>query len=384
MNEHMNSQQHDGEMVRVAINSYQRALFLKSILESEGIPAMVTSVNIIQPNAEGCMQVLINENDLQRASDILSKVDLSYSDLPENEDASKSEINEIVVPTDFSNHSMKACEFAFHLAEDLGCSIKLLHTFFMPYYPAAMPFNNPYMMNAPDDDLYREIHDKVEKQMKTFVDAIQAKISSGALPNVKYSYLTNEGLPEEEIVVYSKKYRPKAIVMGTRGKNNRDLDIIGSVTAEVIENSKSSVFAIPEASRFQQLRGMKTLGFLTNFNENEFKAFDILMRFISQYDIKVHLIHVAKGDDKWDEMKLSGVQKFLKEKYPSVETSYSLIDSNNEKLEVVIDEFVTRYQIDILAMSKSRRNLLARVFNPGLAHRIVFHASTPLLVLQRS
>ncbi|GEM_PF-2449652 len=377
-------QEYEG-MVRVAINSYQRALFLKSVLESENIPAMVTSIDIIQPNAEGHMQVLINKENLDRALEVLSKVDLSYSDLPKDDnEENKQEINEILVPTDFSPHSMKACEFAFHLAKDLECTIKILNSFYVPYYPSAMPFSNPYMLNAPDEQLYKELRDKVDIEVNNFLKVLQQNIDTGVIPDIPYKFVSSEGLPEEEIVEYSRKYRPKAIVMGTRGNNDRDTNVVGSVTAEVMESARSSVFAIPSDAPLKELKGMKTLGFLTNFKENEFKAFDILMRFIAPYDIKVHLIHISKNDDKWDEMKLAGVSEFLKEKYPLVETEYSLLDSSNANFEEVVDEFVKEKNIDIIAMSKTRRNLLARVFYPGLSRRILKYSSTPILVLQRS
>ena len=43
-----------------------------------------------------------------------------------------------------------------------------------------------------------------------------------------------------------KEYRPVIIIMGTRGKNQKDIDLIGSVTAEVIERSRVPVLAIPK------------------------------------------------------------------------------------------------------------------------------------------
>jgi len=84
----------------------------------------------------------------------------------------------------------------------------------------------------------------------------------------------------------------------------------------------------------------------------------------------------------WNEIKLSGIRNFLGKKYPSLETDYKLIDKVDEPLEVVIDRFVRENEIDMLAMSSSRRNIFARMFNPGLARRMLFHSQTPLLVLK--
>ncbi len=76
--------------------------------------------------------------------------------------------------------------------------------------------------------------------MENICTLINRKIHSGELPKVKYNYVLREGLPEEEIIAYSKEYHPSLIVMGTRGKSQKDMDLIGSVTGEVIEVNKVS------------------------------------------------------------------------------------------------------------------------------------------------
>jgi nucleotide-binding universal stress UspA family protein len=76
------------------------------------------------------------------------------------------------------------------------------------------------------------------------------------------------------------------------------------------------------------------------------------------------------------------MKNYLKEKYPLLEIHYKLLDSANDRLEVAIDNFVKENQIDMISMSSSRRNIFARMFNPGLARRVIFHSKTPLLVLK--
>lgn len=73
------------------------------------------------------------------------------------------------------------------------------------------------------------------------MDKVKEKIASGQFPNVKYMCVLREGIPEEEILRYVKDCCPRIVIMGTRGKNQKDLDLIGSVTAEVIERSRVPV-----------------------------------------------------------------------------------------------------------------------------------------------
>ena len=57
--------------------------------------------------------------------------------------------------------------------------------------------------------------------------------------------------------------------MGTRGKNQKDIDLIGSVTAEVIDRSRTAVLAIPENTPFKQFSEVKRIAFITNFDQRD-------------------------------------------------------------------------------------------------------------------
>ncbi len=362
----------------MAIHSYEKAHILKSILESEGIPAVIHGIKMIDPVIPGNVRVRINETDLSEALRIIEKVDFtSQADKELEREIRK----EILVPVDFSEYSLAACEFGFRLAQDLDCKVKLLHAFFTPFYPGAIPFGDSFTLQATDKEIYQDIKSKTESEMQNLVKKIEMEITAGTLPRVSYQTVLLEGLPEEEIISYSKKMRPTAIVMGTRGKNAKELDLIGSVTAEVMEGCRTPIFAIPEGAKARDLSAMKNIVFLTNFQEREFKAFDIMMRFLKKYPVKVYLTHIAKKEDVWNEIKLSGIQKRFSDLYPQLQTEYRLIE-HNEGMEESIDKFVKEQNIDIISLSSSRRNIFARMFNPGIARRMLFHSDTPLLVIK--
>lgn len=369
---------HDEKLVTVAIHSYEKAHILKSILESEGIPAVIHGIKMIDPVIPGNVRVRINENDLPEALRIIERIDFT-SQL--EKEPGEEIIKEILIPVDFSAYSLAACEFGFRLARDLDCSVKLLHAFFTPFYPGAIPFGDSFALQTTDKELYQNIRNKTEREMQDLVKQIEAAITAGALPKVPYKTMLLEGLPEEEVIAYSKKIKPTAIVMGTRGKNARELDLIGSVTAEVMEGCNTPIFAIPEGAKAKDLSAMRTIVFLTNFQEREFKAFDIMMGFLKIYPVKVYLTHIAKKEDVWNEIKLSGIQKRFSELYPQLQTEYRLIEQS-EGMEESIDKFVNEHKIDMISLSSSRRNIFARMFNPGIARRMLFHSDTPLLVIK--
>lgn len=369
---------HDEKLVTVAIHTYEKAYILKSILESEGIPAVIHGIKMIEPVIPGNVRVRIKESDLPDALRVIEQVDFT-AEVDKNEPPEL--LREVFIPVDFSDYSFKACEFGFRLARDLNCNVKLMHAFFTPFYPATVPFGDSFTLQATDKDLYQDVKANMEQEMSRLVRKVEEKIAAGLLPDVPYKTALVEGLPEEEIINYSKKLRPIAIVMGTRGKNAKELDLIGSVTAEVMEGSRTPVFAIPDGARVKNLSEMKHVVFLTNFREREFKAFEIMMQFLKPYPIKVYLAHIAKKEDVWNEIKLSGIQKYLADRYPRLQTEYKLIDQG-EGLEETLEKFLQDNKIDMISLSSSRRNIFARMFNPGIARRMLFHSDTPLLVIK--
>ncbi|MDD3727402.1 MAG: universal stress protein [Dysgonamonadaceae bacterium] len=366
-------------LVTVAIHTYEKAQILKSILESEGIETYIHNVNLLQPMISAGVRVRINEIDLPRALDIIENVKFEESEIEKKD--KKIRRNEILVPIDFSEFTLKTCEFAFRLANEINCEIKLMHVYFSSFYPTSIPFGDTFAVQPPIEDTYKDIHENVERQMKEVISKLNDKVADGSLPNINYSYTLREGLPEEEIVSYSKKVRPYAIVMGTRGSNKKEHDLIGSVTAEVIEGCKTPIFAIPENSELRDISSMKKIVFLTNFQDREFVAIATLMEFIKNYPIRVSFVHVTKKEDRWNEIKLTGLNNYFKEHYPNILTDYSII-SSNEGIPEALEKFVNENTIDMISLSSSPRNIFARMFNPGIARRMLFHTNTPMLVIK--
>lgn len=379
----INSDSHDEKLVTVAIHTYEKAQILKSILESEGIPTVIHGINLIESTIAGSVRVRINESDLPNALRVIEQVDFtSYVSKSEDEEEEpKRFIREVLIPVDFSDYSLMACEFGFRLADDLNCNVRLMHAFFTPFYPASIPFGDSFTLQAADKDVYQDIKKNTELEMNNLIKRLEDNISKGTFPNVSFTSTLVEGLPEEEIISYSKKMKPTAIVMGTRGKNAKDLDLIGSVTAEVMDGCRTPIFAVPEDSKVRNLTEIKRVVFLTNFQEREFKALDIMMNLLKPYQIEIILAHIAKKEDVWNEIKLSGFQNRLSELYPMLKIGYMLIDQS-VSLEVTLEKYVKDNSIDMISLSSSRRNIFARMFNPGIARKMLFHSNTPLLVIK--
>ena len=46
-----------------------------------------------------------------------------------------------------------------------------------------------------------------------------------------------------------------------------------------------------------------------------------------------------------------------------------------------LDSFIQANNIDVITITSYKRNMFARLFNPSIAMKMIFHTDTPLLVI---
>lgn len=372
----------EDKLVTLAILTYAKAQILKNVLENEGIETYIHNVNQIQPVVSSGVRLRIKESDLPRALKITeSSAWLSESVVGEKETKAEVISNKILIPVDFSAYSLKACEFGFNLAKSENAEVIMLHVYFTPMYASSLPYGDVfnYQSQISDEESMKTIIQKVHSDLNALSEKIKEKVASGEFPDVKYSCILREGIPEEEIMRYAKEHRPKVIIMGTRGKNQKDIDLIGSVTAEVIDRSRTAVLAIPENTPFKQFSEVKRIAFITNFDQRDLIAFEAFFNAWKSFHFSVSLIHLTESKDTWNEIKLAGIKDYFQKQYPGLEIQYDVVMSDN--LLKGLDQYIKDNQIDIITLTSYKRNIFARLFNPSIARKMIFHSDTPLLVI---
>ena len=365
----------EDKLVTLAIHTYEKAQILRTILESEGIEVFIHNVNQIQPVIAAGVRVRIKESDLTKALSIIEAIQFfkEDEDLQENEGNSR-----VLIPVDFSDYSMRACEIGFEYANMLGAEVMLFHAYYAAFMPSSL-FYSDMVHGRLDNDSLHKAYDRANADMKNMISVLKNKISNGEIPDVKYEYIIREGLPEDEIIAYAKTYHPMLIVMGTRGKSRKNLDLIGSVTAEIIEMTNTPLLAIPEDISFGDIKKARSVAFATSFNRQDIVAFDRFMKLMSLYPFKINLFNVSISKDESNEIRLTGMCEYLKKNYPGIDVDFTVLGEGN--LLDTIDNLVQEKQIDIITLTTHRRSMITRIFNPSIASRMLFHTNTALLVI---
>ena len=269
------------KLITVAIHTYAKALILKTMLENEGIPVVINNVNLIQPVVSSGVRVRIKEKDLPLALKLIEQ--MADDEFKHNEDSNKPVV---LIPIDFSDYSKKACLIGFDFAKQMGGRVILLHSYVeMTYAMAMMPFSN-------EDTGDKHAEQKALKRMNDFEIQIKNDISNGILPGVKFTCRIEEGVPEVTIIECAKRENATLIVMGTRGKSKKEEELIGSVTAEVLDEGKFTVFSVPEGMEARKMSELKNVAFFSNFIQQDLLSFDIFARLFKNRKLNITIIPI--------------------------------------------------------------------------------------------
>lgn len=367
----------EDKLITIAIHTYQKAQILKTLLESEGVEVYLHNVNLIQPVVSAGVRVRIKQSDLPKALKIIEDTEF-FSD-EKKEKVKEKQPKKILIPVDFSDYSNHACILGFNFAKEINAEVVILHAFFTPFFPSTMGDAFAYQTVNQEEAIL--LQNEAEKELNKFTKQIKDKIAKGEWADVKFEAILRNGLPEEEIVNYSNQNNPMLIIMGTRGKNQKDIDLIGSVTAEVLDTVKVPLFAIPEKTRFTNFSEVKKIAFGTSFDQKDLLVVDSLFKIFQSYDIEYNLFHITqKQEDAWNEIKLAGIKEYFAKQYPNISLNYDIIDGND--FDQNMENYIRDKKIDIISLSTHKRNIFARLFNPGMARKMLFHTDTPLLTLR--
>jgi nucleotide-binding universal stress UspA family protein len=138
------------------------------------------------------------------------------------------EIKKLLVAVDGSEHSMQAAEYASNLAKLMGAEIILTHCH--KHYPALL--GEPYFQKAID------IIDKDARQlMGPYVELF---IERG----IPHSERILDGSPGEMITDAATTEKVDMIIMGSRGLNDLEGLLLGSVTHRVLKTAPCPVLVI--------------------------------------------------------------------------------------------------------------------------------------------
>jgi nucleotide-binding universal stress UspA family protein len=198
-------------------------------------------------------------------------------------------IERILCPTDFSDFSAKAFDYAVSLARHYGSRVFLQHviqpvTYAYPYYA------------FPDSvsELYWNLSEHAQEQLRNLV-------KSHSPNGIQSEIVVHTGPVPESILSFAEKNAADLIVMGTHGRRGLDRMTMGSVTETVLRKAKCPVLAVRSplhdfvtGDKGRDSVQLRKLLFCTDFSEHSARALSYAFSLAMEYNAELTLLNVLE------------------------------------------------------------------------------------------
>lgn len=372
-------------LITVAIHTLKKAQEFKTLLENEGVHVTLQNVNLTTPTMSAGVRIRIAEADLPLALRIIENPDIFAADSQRQElkPDGKDENHSIVVPIDFSEQSYRLISLAFGIAAESSAKVVILHAFMVPHSNPLTSLGGSLTFDvtdstAADVESSMEIARIAHNRMSAIERKIRSEIKEGILPAVKHSSVLLEGVPEECISRYVKEHgNVRLLIMGTRSVHKKSLDLSGSITAEVLDTCRIQALTLPDNNEsLTSLHAIRRIALLSNLEQEDFLALDAVNRLMPQ-DQPLEVIVVCMPNDRYsratnDEAR-TALRDYCNTRFPQY--SFTVVEHKKDSPD---NDFTS---VDLLVVPNRKKNIFARIFNPGPAHRILFHSDVPMMVI---
>jgi nucleotide-binding universal stress UspA family protein len=264
----------------------------------------------------------------------------------------------LFVPINYSDYSVNAVNYAIKLGQKIPSTITLI--------------------TCKDPIISKEENGIKELKLEELKASIEAGFNEQQKQNINLITRSIIGYPEDILVQISIKEEPDAIIMGTNSKGETIKELLGSITSDVIKNAKVPVLAVPANSTVDTDR-LSNILFVTDFGDCDYRSLHKLIRLIAPFQTKIFASHFkASQPDKWDKKRLEEMRLYCKQTYRNYNIGFNFI--TGEDFIKDLDSFITSNKIDLIAMTRHKRNMISKILHPSITRKILFHTDIPLLV----
>ncbi|MCK0191432.1 universal stress protein [Arenibacter sp. F20364] len=270
----------------------------------------------------------------------------------------------ILIPTDFSELSKVAINYALDFSKDVDVELILLHV---------IDTNVPSMARIGSSKLHEAIQSSSERSMKELIASIKKDNSH----NIEISTEITSGASIEKYVeMFAVKNDIDMICIGTKGASGLKKILFGSNAAGIIQNSSIPVLTIPEFARYKGIENIVYSSDMYNL-ENEIA---LIVPFAKLMDSWIQILHIDKDNERFEgdiEQKEMSLRK---------DFSYQKIKFTELKIDSVIqgiNKFVADVDADMVIMFTHHTNFLEKVFQKSVTQNTAFQTRIPLFTFQK-
>lgn len=264
----------------------------------------------------------------------------------------------ILCPTDFSEHSTIALEYALNLAHELEAELHILSVYQVTKSSASF-------VNM--DSIIRDNH---EEDMRKLISGLGALVKKENSPITKVM----KGNTVNAILKYTKHFEIDLIVMGTQGGNSLRTILFGSTTKKLAGKTPVPILAIPENVK-HKLTNNKIVLALDNEVLDKADIFKVPLIFTKHLSQKIDILHIK--EDKEEE--IIPFDPFISE-YLGNAMGDVIIQEGNDII-YAIKSYAETNNIGMLIMVRREKSFLQKLLTIGNTAAELAKTNIPLMIL---
>jgi nucleotide-binding universal stress UspA family protein len=271
-------------------------------------------------------------------------------------------VNRILVPTDFSELSMEALEYASRIAGIVKADLLLLHA-------------------AEADALKSGGRERLQQELNDQVAALRSL--QGLDPTMQVHTLLQSGKVPAQIAATASREDVDLVVMGTRGqRGNNPITryFLDSNAKRTVEECRVPVLTLRQKPNPFHLRNILLPLDLT---ERTDRKVDLAINLAKLFDARLRLVAVAHFMETLQrkDVRLLDAMDFQRERIRStgVDVSTEIIRHDNVGDSVV--QYAEEIEADLILILTARENRLDHLLMGSRAGRVIDHALRPVLSL---
>ena len=302
-----------------------------------------------------------DRSDAERAIQLLSHVSAPLKGEPSP--------RKILVPVDFSDPSRNAAILALKLAHRYSAELKLLHVFNSPMVDL-VPFTDAASIQIDVDVNHQIFHRNAkEKLIKLHKEVVKYAADYG-MAKVRIGYSLREGFAGYGIIDMCRRYKPGIVVMGTKSEGFRSTELVGSVAAEVVKETKVPLLVIPEDANLTEIDNLKRVLYVTSLDDKDYMSIRKLASIVSGINTRITCAHVSDDSENLiARAKMDNLKKYLEKVSKKIKIDCDLIKAKSSV--DGLKAYIKEHNIDLVALTMHKRNLLERIFNPSLTLSLI-------------
>ena len=269
----------------------------------------------------------------------------------------------IIVPTDFTNTSANAAQYALELTKATRLPISLIHAYHIAPQEVVKGNNAEHIKK-----------ERTEK-LNLFRDELNLSLKSSKEATI--DICLENGLAGDIILDTAKRLADSWIVMGTTHKKDRLKRLFGSISTRVALESSCPVLLVPEQMKFRPINKIAFCLAHDDLNEHSIKE---ITKLANLHNSELYLFHVLTSDKRLDYEK---VMPLIRRHYPNRPIHFVNLGSpshSKDKAEMIL-QYSGAYKIDLLALEKSKGGLFHDIFHKSFTKKMALSTDLPLFVV---